>query len=115
MVAIALLAVVIVTVLGGFSSAALATNRHRQGTDLDRLTRSDAEYIKSQTYRAKPAVYGNLAASGYAFSTQVLYYNPLTGSFSAANPETGLQQVVLTVSTTSGGLSEQLDFMKVRP
>jgi len=117
MVAIALLGVIIVTVVSAFSSVAVTTNRHAVDTSLDRLTRSDAEFIKSQGYKRKPpppGAYANLASPGYAFALQTLYYNPVGRTFSAANAESGLQEIVLTV-TAPGGASERLLFLKVRP
>ena len=114
MVALALLGVIVVTVLGAFSTVNLAVRRHAVATSVDRLVRSDAEYIKSQPYAGKPATYLNLAAPGYAFSIQILYYNPANGTFTAANADNGLQEVVLTVTATAGG-SEMLRFLKVQP
>ena len=118
MVATALVGVIIVAVVSAFASATIATNRHRLDTTLDRLVRSDAEFIKRQAYIPKPpppGVYANLAAPGYAFAVQVLYYSPLAGgSFTAANPDVGLQQIVLTVNAP-GGATETLRFLKVRP
>ena len=114
MVAIALLGVIVVTVVSAFSTVSVATRRHGVATDLDRLTRSEAEYIKSQPYAVKPRTYANLAAPGYAFAVQILYYNPVNQTFSAANNDQGLQQIVLTVTATAGG-SETLRFFKVQP
>lgn len=114
MVALALLGVIIVTVLGAFSTVNLAVRRHAVATSLDRLVRSDAEYVKSQQYVGKPGTYANLAAAGYAFSIQILYYNPANRTFTAANADTGLQQIVLTVTATAGG-SEMVRFLKVQP
>ncbi len=115
MVAIALLGVVIVTVVSAFSTVSVATRRHGVTVTLDRLTRSEAEYIKSQGYIAKggPA-YLNVAAPGYAFTVQKLYYDPLTQTFTAANADVGLQEVVLTVRANARG-TETLRFFKVRP
>jgi len=116
MVAIALLGVVVVAVLGAFSTVSIATRRYGVSTNLDRLTRSEAEYIKSQRYQTKPPApaYANLAAPGYAFAVQILYYNPVNQTFSAANNDLGLQEIVLTVTATAGG-SETLRFFKERP
>ena len=116
-VAVALLAVIVISILSAFSAATLAAGRHAQLTTLDRLTRSEAEYIKSQTYSVKPAAYTNLAAAGYTFSYQVLYYDaskPLANQWQAGNGDTGLQEIILTVNGPNGA-SEQLDFLKVRP
>ena len=120
MVALGLLGVIVIAVLSAFSSAALAGSRHAVDTTLDRLARSDAEFIKRQTYIRKPppaATYANLASPGYAFAVQVLYYSPgpvPPQGFSAANPERGLQQIVLTV-TGPAGTSEKLIFFKEQP
>jgi prepilin-type N-terminal cleavage/methylation domain-containing protein len=118
MMAVALLGVIIVSVLSAFSSAALATSRHRVATSLERVVRSDAEFIKRQAYRPKPpppGTYANLAVPGYAFAVQVLYYSPLGGgTFTVANADLGLQQIVLTV-TAAGGAKETVRFLKVRP
>ena len=115
MVALALVGVIVVAVLSAFSSATLAGYRHGQATTLDRLVRSDAEFIKQQAYRAKPGVYANLASPGYAFAVTITYYSPgPPPSFTAANAERGLQQITLTV-TGPGGASERLIFFKVRP
>ena len=113
-VALALLGVIVVTVVSAFSTVSVATRRHGVATDLDRLTRSEAEYIKSQRYRGKPLAYANLAAPGYAFAVQILYYNPVNQTFTAANSDVGLQEIVLTVTATAGG-SETLRFLKVQP
>jgi prepilin-type N-terminal cleavage/methylation domain-containing protein len=120
MVALALMGIIVVAVLSAFSSATLAAYRHGLDTTLDRLVRSDAEFIKRQAYVPKPppaGAYANLAAPGYVFALQVQYYSPgpvPPRGFSPANPERGLQQIVLTV-TAPGGASEQLMFFKVRP
>ena len=119
MVALGLLGVIVIAVLGAFSSAALAGSRHVVVTNLDRWARSDAEFIKRQGYIRKPppaGTYANLAAPGYAFAIQVSYYDPVTRTFgtSAAYPDRGLQQVVLTVNGP-GGTSEKLIFFKERP
>lgn len=114
MVALALLGVIVVTVLGSFSTVSLAVKRHTTATSLDRLARSEAEYIKSQAYVAKPGTYASLAAPGYAFSLQILYYNPANGTFVTTNADNGLQQIVLTVTAAAGG-SEQLRFLKGQP
>lgn len=116
-VAVALLVVIVISVLSAFSATTLAATRHAQLTTLDRLTRSDAEYIKSQAYSVKPAAYANLAAAGYTFSYQVLYYDgsqPPANQWLPGNADTGLQEVVLTVKGPNGS-SEQLDFLKVQP
>jgi type II secretory pathway pseudopilin PulG len=114
MVAIALLAIIVVSILSAFSAITIAAARHKQQTTLDLLTRSDAEYIKSQTYSPSPAVYANLAAGGYAFSYQVSYWDPVLGLFGPLNPDLGLQQLVLTVNGPNGA-RETLIFLKVQP
>jgi prepilin-type N-terminal cleavage/methylation domain-containing protein len=116
MVALALLTVIVIAVLSGFSATTIATTRHQQETTLDRVSRSDAEYIKSQTYLAA-ATYQHLTVSGYAFSTQVLHYNKNFNPTFAPNPpntDTGLQEIILTV-TGPNGITEQLDFLKESP
>ena len=112
LIAVALLAIIVVSILSAFSAATLAATRHAQLTALDRLTRSDAEYIKSQTY-STPGTYTNLTAAGYTFSYQVMYYDPLLKNFKATT-DNGLQQIVLTVKGPNSA-SEQLDFLKVQP
>jgi prepilin-type N-terminal cleavage/methylation domain-containing protein len=113
-VSIALLAIIVVTILSAFSAATIAANRHQQQTSLDRLTRSDAEFIKSQVYSVKPAAYTNLAAAGFGFSYQVLYYDPVTNTFTAGNADNGLQEIILTV-TGPNASREILDILKVQP
>lgn len=114
-VAIALLGVIVVTVMAAFSAVSLAASRHQQETTLDRLTRSDIEYIKSQTYGAGASPYLNLSLPGYSFSYQVLYYAAATpASFSSVNPDLGLEELVLTVSGPNGA-SETTRFLKVHP
>lgn len=113
-VAVALLAVIVVSILSAFSAATIATTRHQQLTKLDTLTRSDAEFIKSQAYSTTGS-YTNLTSAGYSFSYQVRNYAagpPVT--FLATNPDSGLQEIILTVSGPNSS-SEQLDFMKVQP
>ncbi len=117
-VAIALLAVIIVTILSAFSAITLAARRHQQESTLDLVTRWDAEYIKSQAYSATPPAtpYTNIAVAGYAFSYQVLYYDPVAKTFAPApgNADNGLQELVLTV-TGPNNAREALDFLKVQP
>jgi prepilin-type N-terminal cleavage/methylation domain-containing protein len=113
-VAVALLAVIVVSVVSGFSAITIATKRHQEQTQVDRLVRSQAEYVKSQAYQTKPAAYPVLSQSGYTVTQQALYYDPATATFSAANGENGLQEIVLTVTGPSGG-SETLDLLKVQP
>ena len=116
MVAIALLAIIVVSILSAFSAITIAAARHKQQTTLDLLTRSDAEYIKSQPYSPGlpgPTVYLNLASAGYSFSYQVSYWDPVLG-FAPLNPDLGLQQLVLTVNGPNGA-RETLIFLKVQP
>ncbi|HEX3629302.1 MAG TPA: type II secretion system protein [Candidatus Dormibacteraeota bacterium] len=117
-VAVGLLAVIVVAVLSGFSATTLAAVRHQQETTLDRTIRSDAEYIKSQAYNPAAtanAGYANLSLSGYSFSFQVLHYSKNANpQFAAANPDSGLQEVILTV-TGPNAINEQLDFLKELP
>ena len=114
-VAVALLGVIVVTILSAFSAVTIAATRHQQQTTLDRLTRSDAEFIKSQAYATGASPYANLAAAGFGFSYQVLYYDPARNpTFATGNADNGLQQMVLTV-TGPNGSSETLDFLKVQP
>jgi Tfp pilus assembly protein PilV len=113
MIAIALLAIIVVSILSAFSAITIAAARHKQATTLDLLTRSDAEYIKSQVYSPSPAVYTNLASAGYSFSYQVTYWDPILG-FAALNPDLGLQKLVLTVNGPNGA-RETLIFLKVQP
>jgi Tfp pilus assembly protein PilV len=115
LIAVALLGVIVVTMMAGLSSIALATGHHRQQTTLDLLARSEAEFLKSQTYSPKPATYASISASGYTFSiTQVLYWDPTLGTFSLANNENGLQQISVTVTAPGGG-TEQVIVLKVQP
>lgn len=113
-VAVALLAIIVVTILSAFSAVSIATTRHQQLTALDRWTRSDAEFIKSQTYSMTAAAYSNLSVSGYSFSYQVLFYNPTSDSFGPGNPDIGLQEIALTVSGPNS-ITEVLYFLKVQP
>ena len=114
-VATALLAVIVVSVLGAFSAITIAATRHQQATSLDRLVRSDAEYIRSQVYSATgPTPYPNLSASGYTFLYQVLYWDPASKTFAAANADNGLQQLVLTV-TGPNAITQTLRFLKINP
>ncbi len=118
LIAVALLGVIVVTMMAGLSSIALATGHHRQQTTLDLLVRSEAEYLKSQAYIPKPPPansYQNLSATGYTFSApSVLYWDPNTATFSAANNEFGLQQITVTVTAPGGG-TEQIIVLKVQP
>jgi prepilin-type N-terminal cleavage/methylation domain-containing protein len=116
-VAVALLAVIVISILSAFSATTLAADRHAQLTTLDRVTRSDAEYIKSQAYSVKPAAYAHLAVAGYTFGYQVLYYDgsqPPASQWLSSNSDTGLQEIVLSVNGPNNA-SEQLDFLKVQP
>jgi len=115
-VAIALMAVIIVTILSAFSAITLAARRHQQETTLDLVTRRDAEYIKSQAYSATPPAtpYTNIVVAGYSFSYQTLYYDPILLTFAAGNADNGLQELVLTV-TGPNNAKETLDFLKVQP
>lgn len=119
-VAVALLAVIVVTILSAFSAITLAARRHQQETTLDLVTRQDAEFIRSQAYSATPKAtpYTNIAVAGYSFAYQVLYYDPTqvppAPQFSAAYADNGLQELVLTV-TGPNNTTETLDFLKVQP
>jgi hypothetical protein len=101
--------------LSAFSAITIAAARHKQSTTLDLLTRSDAEYIKSQAYSPGlpgPTVYLNLASAGYSFAYQVSYWDPLLGF--GPYPDIGLQQLLLTVNGPNGA-RETLIFLKVQP
>jgi type II secretory pathway pseudopilin PulG len=115
-VAIALMAVIIVTILSAFAAITLATRRHKQESTLDLVTRQDAEFIKSQAYSATPSAtpYTNIAVAGYSFSYQTLYYDPVSSTFAVGNADNGLQELVLTVTGPSNA-KETLDFLKVQP
>ncbi len=115
-VAIALMAVIIVTILSAFSAITLATRRHQQQSTLDLVTRRDAEFIKSQAYSATPKAtpYTNIAVAGYSFSYQTLYYDPILKTFATGNADNGLQELVLTV-TGPNNAKETLDVLKVQP
>ena len=115
-VAIALMAVIIVTILSAFSAITLAAQRHQQESTLDLVTRRDAEFIKSQAYSATPKAtpYTNIAVAGYSFSYQTLYYDPLAKTFLTTNADNGLQELVLTV-TGPRNATETLDVLKVQP
>jgi prepilin-type N-terminal cleavage/methylation domain-containing protein len=112
LIAVALLAVIVVSILSAFSAMTLAATRHAQLTALDRWTRSDVEYIKSQAY-STTGTYTNLTAAGYAFSYQAKFYDPATNTFSSA-ADNGLEEIILTVSGPNGA-SEQVTFLKVEP
>jgi prepilin-type N-terminal cleavage/methylation domain-containing protein len=116
LVAVVLLGIIVVAIMGGFSAISLAAKRHQISTTLDLLARTDAEYIKSQTYDdVQPATYSVVSApSGYSISHLVLYFDPKTGTFAAGNGENGLQEVVITVSGPLS-TSEQLDILKDQP
>lgn len=115
LVALALMGVIVVTVAAAFSSITIATLHHRQQATLDLLVRSDAEFLKSQAYSLKPGTYANISAAGYAFSAPlILYWNPGTRTFLAANPDLGLQQVSVTVTAPGGG-TERIIVLKVLP
>lgn len=110
LIAVALLGVIVVTIVAALSSIAVSTFHHRQQTTLDLLVRSDAEHIKSQAYGPS---YTNIAAAGYTFSTpQVLYW--ANGTFSAGNPDNGLEQISVTVTAPAGG-TERIIVLKVHP
>ena len=113
LVALALLGVIVVTLVSAFASTVIATTHHRQQTTLDLVVRSEAEYIKSRPYQANPGAngYGTIASAGYTFSYQVLLYNPGNGLFNGVT-DSGLQEIVLTVTAPGGG-RQQLDFLKV--
>ena len=113
-IAVALLAVIVISVLSAFSAITVAANRHQGQASLDLLVRSDAEYIKSQLYQVKPAGYSNLSKPGYTLSSQALYWDPNTATFSTTNNENGLQEVVLTGTAPHGG-TETLRILKVQP
>ncbi len=115
-VAIALMAVIIVTILSAFSAITLAALRHQQESTLDLVTRRDAEFIKSQAYSATPKAtpYTNIAVAGYSFSYQTYYYDPVLKTFATINADNGLQELVLTV-TGPKNATETLDFLKVQP
>ncbi|HET9849498.1 MAG TPA: type II secretion system protein [Candidatus Dormibacteraeota bacterium] len=112
LIAVALLGVIVVSILSAFSATTIAATRHAQLTALDRLTRSDAEYIKSQAY-STAATYSNLPAAGYTFSYQVKFYDPALKTFTALT-DNGLQEIILTVKGPNNA-SQQLDFLKVEP
>ncbi len=115
-VAIALLAVIIVTILSALSAITLAAQRHQQESTLDLVSRRDAEFIKSQAYSATPKAtpYTNIAVAGYSFSYQTYYYDPVLKTFATINADNGLQELVLTV-TGPKNATETLDFLKVQP
>src|SRR5205814_9024861 len=114
---------ILASILTAVPATPPAANRHQQETALDRLPRSEAEYIKSQVYSPAPppagntTVYQNIpAVSGYTFAYQVLYYSALTNppNFNAVNPDVGLQKITLTARGPNGS-SEVLTFMKQQP
>ncbi len=117
LIAVALLGVIVVTMMAGLSSIALATGHHRQQTTLDLLVRSDSEFIKSQGYLTKLSglQYQNITAAGYTFSTPplVAYWDRASGTWTATT-DNGLQRISVTVTAPGGG-SEQIIVLKVEP
>ncbi len=111
--AIALVGVIVVAILSAFSSITIAAGRHQQQASLDRLVRSDTEFIKSQPYGPS---YTDITSPGYVFANQVLYYDPATNTFapSPPNPDQGLEEIFLRVTAPAGGV-ETLYFLRVRP
>jgi prepilin-type N-terminal cleavage/methylation domain-containing protein len=113
-VAMALMAIIVVTILSAFSAVTIAAGRHQQETTLDRLTRSYAEYVKSQLYDPN-ANYPKWSVSGFLFNYTIQHYNKNSNpQFSPTNTDTGLQEIILTV-TGPNGITEQLDFLKESP
>ncbi len=109
--AIALVGVIVVAILSAFSSITIAAGRHQQQAGLDRLVRSDAEFIKSRPYGPS---YTDITSPGYIFANQVLYYDPATNTFATTNPDQGLEEIFLRVTAPGGGV-ETLYFLRVRP
>lgn len=114
MVALALLGVIVIAILSGLSAVSLSATRHQEVTQVDRLVRSEAEYLKSQTYSPKPATYVKLSQAGYVVTQTVTYYDHVRGTFSAANRDNGLQEIVVTVQGPHGS-SETLHILKGQP
>jgi prepilin-type N-terminal cleavage/methylation domain-containing protein len=113
-IAVALLAVIVISVLSAFSAITIASNRHQEQASLDLLVRSDAEYIKSQPYAVlNVPPYNNLSPSGYSITYTVQYWDPNGQNFNGVLDQ-GLQEIVLTARAPHGG-TETLRFLKVQP
>lgn len=113
-IAVALLAVIVISVLSAFSAITLAANRHQEQASLDLLVRTNAESIKSQPYSVQNVPkYATVTQAGYAATYTIQYWDPAAQTFTGAVDQ-GLQQIVVTVTAPHGG-TETLRLLKVQP
>lgn len=122
-VTVAILGVAFAAILGGMSTSSIASDQHRKQATAETVLRSLAESVKRQPYTC-PGAYtaGQITVpAGYVASVdQVQYWDgstPLTPSrFSPTPPacgnDRGIQIVVLSVSSSGGGVREQLQVLK---
>lgn len=89
LVGLAILGVFVVTLLGATSAGLLGLVAAREEAVSESLTRSQLEYIKSQTYQAAGGYAVVTSPSDYSITAQV-------GTISGTDPNT-IQEIVVTV------------------
>jgi type II secretory pathway pseudopilin PulG len=129
LVTVMILGVAFVTLVGGMSSAMIASDIHRKEATAGAALRSYAEAIKGAGYTncATPATYAP-ASVGYvqpaastAGVTSVEYWqvdssDPNTGSFNGTcTTDQGLQRISVQVTTSDGRATESVQILKRTP
>jgi Tfp pilus assembly protein PilV len=119
LVTMAILAIAVVVLVGALADTIVASSSHRQHTTGDTIARDVSEALKNrntafQANGSYPGSFGVAVPSGFTVNVAATCWNgnsPATFSASA-NCTTGLQQLVVTVTSTAKGEQEAVTILK---
>lgn len=101
LIAVAIMGVLFVSVLGGLTTAILASDMHRKQATAETLLRSFAETIKAETYDDDCSDYPEPSVTGYNHSI-----------ITCSEDSAGLQRITLEVSSEDDRAEESVEILK---
>jgi len=113
LVAVSILGIAVVTLTGGIGTAILGSDIHRKQATSETLVRSAAESMKAVTYSPCPASYPVPSVpTGFSAATTVSYWNGTAFAGTCPTPDTGLQRISISISSSDGRATESVDILK---
>ncbi len=119
LLAVAILGIAVVTLVGGMMTAIRTSDLERKAAEALVTTRAYAEAVANDTYADCAASYpagGASLPAGMSIALAVRYWDATSTSFVTSCPATdsGLQRVIVTVSTSDGRATESIKVAKRR-
>jgi len=130
LVTVVIVGITFTAILGGLATAITVSDYHRKQATADTIARDAAEWVKNSVSTvyvscASPGSYslsGVTIPAGYAASVSAVQYWNGTGPTSSAyspgfsdtcpSPDTGLQRITVTASSTDGRATETVQIIK---